>query len=553
LTGGDSLKLNLIVVLTGMFDLTKVEEFSKRIFSKLELISFTINFKQTADFVYKYFFGLISLYLIVNNLLCIHQRVFSYAISPDEIENSHNAWSTFTGLVAYKDFFDSGSPLFTLINSFIIFLSEVPASFDTLILLRLVHFSSICLVGVMIFLVAKEMKLSINASLLSVAAFYMWDVVSTFALEIRPDGMQTLFMLIGFYIFIKYYKQAYKRSTFLLVGASFGLMFFIGFNSLSFLIAFVIFAIFEIFTDKDPQNYKKFVVILLGFMIIFAGISLYFLIRGAFVEFQFYYFVYNLDFSSIAPWTKESSPKLMHQFFIEKDIYLSLLALLGFFTFNYSETKNKLMLICLLATISCYFIGFYPNYAFVFLPFCSILAASFIDQFLLVRFYESNKITIRKLGVIFSLYLLFGSSSGNLLKYSKDLYTVDIKRQEISIDWVLKNIPRSEEVALSKHACAAYVFNKDIRYFRRPGYHENKVAGRELDTDDLFDTINSKNTKYFFAHLSELEWTNKKVQEFLLENFDLLNINGDQNSNCVWVRKVKEAASEEPVLLLEAQ
>ena len=46
MTGGDSLKLNLIVVLTGMFDLTKVEEFSKRIFSELELSRFTINLKK---------------------------------------------------------------------------------------------------------------------------------------------------------------------------------------------------------------------------------------------------------------------------------------------------------------------------------------------------------------------------------------------------------------------------------------------------------------------------------------------------------------------------
>jgi hypothetical protein len=501
--------------------------------------SFWINTKKIFSFPYVNLFSLIFVGIIFNNVLCIYQRVLNYAISPDEVDNVHNAWSVFNKLVVYKDFFDFKAPLYTFINSFLISVSDIPASFNTIIFIRLIHFFVICLVGVLIYIIAKELKFSTAAAFFSVACFYMWDVTSTFGFEVRPEGFQVLLMLTGFYFFISNYKKTDKKLPFFIVGICFGLMLFIGFHSLAFLIAFFSFNIYGYVISGDKYFFEKsHQLIFLGFSIVFLCVGLYFLINGGFRDFQSLYFVYNLDFSAIPDWTKKYNAETLNKFFLQGDLYLVLLTTLGFCSFDYSKESNKLIFTILSMTVLLYvFVGFHPTYTLIFVPFCCLIAASFIEKFLIENFYKEQKFTLRKIAVLFSLYILFMNFSGNTLKYQSEIYTLDIDRQRANLNWVLKNIDRSEEVALSKHACPAYIFNKDIRYFKRPGFHENKIARRNLGTDDLFETIEKKNTQLFFAHPSELEWTDPKVKEFLTKNFDLLEINDYDQSNCIWVRK----------------
>lgn len=518
-----------------MYISNKIKEFFAGIIPSLGKLA--DRFKKISSFIYRNFLSVIFFGFIVNNLIALHQRIHSLAISPDEIDSAHNSWSVFNGLIIYKDFFDFKAPLFTFLNSFLISIAPNSVSFDTLLFLREFHFIALCSAGLLIYFIAREFKLALNASILSVAIFYMWDAVISNAHEIKPEGLQTFFMLLAFLIFIKSYQKYDKALPFFCIGLSLGLMFFIGFNSIVFLLAFLIYSLSEIIVTKDSKNCNKFGIILLGLISIFVLTSMYFLYKGGYMQFHSLYFIYNLDLSSIPKWIVKSTAELREKMFLGKDFYLCLISLFGILTLSYSHTRTRLLLISLVTGVYFYLMSFYPEFAFVFLPFASIFAASFVEKFLLHAFYESTRVTVKKLGVLFSLYLLLAGFSGNLLKIQKETYKTRLENQEANLNWALRNIPRGEQVAFSKHACPAYIFNKDIRYYRKTGFHENKVSDKDLAKTDLLETITAKQTKYFFIHKRELRWTAPVVKEYLYKHFDMLKLFDNPDANCIWVRK----------------
>ena len=135
------------------------------------------------------------------------------------------------------------------------------------------------------------------------------------------------------------------------------------------------------------------------------------------------------------------------------------------------------------------------------------------------------------------MFILLGPYLGNFLRIEKTPYKEAIVDQIKQTQWTLKNLERSEKVAISKHGCPAYVFQGDIRYFKKPGYRESKFAQKDLGTTDLFEAIERYNPEYFFIYPSELEWSPPKLKEFLHENYEMLPLVKNYGHNCVWKRK----------------
>ena len=364
----------------------------------------------------------------------------------------------------------------------------------------------------------------------------MWNVVSTYAFPARAELLSIIFMILALKFFMDSYKTEANRNAPYLVGMCFALMFFVSFNSIFILLGFLLFAFIEIFGDKESKLYEYFTACLLGFLAVCVFTSLFFIVNDGFKQFQSCFFVFNLDFASIPEWTKEYTHGLMKDIFLKKDLVLTILACFGLFTINLPKTLFRVLFFITSLTMLAYFIGFYPSYTFLFLPLLSVLVTSFILKFFIDRFFDLESSIKMKVVLAGLLVFLFGPVFGNLLQYQKTVYTQDIDNQRKQTEWVLENLDRNEAVALSRHACPAYVFNKDIRYFRKTGFRESKVAGYHLATDSLFNTIKDNNTKYFFIQGNEMEWTDPKLKEYLYENFEVKRIVEKYEDNCVWVR-----------------
>lgn len=495
--------------------------------NKLDLI-----LSSSFSWLYKYLFSIAAVVIIVNNLRCIYQRINYFAISPDEIMYSHVAWNVSRGLIIYKDFFDNHGPIHALFNSIFMFLSSSAEPFDVFILLRMASFIFICLIGILVFFTSKFISKSINFAFLATAVFFMWDVVINYGFEIRPDAMQSFFMLLGFLLFLVNYKSE-KSVLLFLSGISFACMFFIQFHSIFFLFGFFVYALIEITIQKEPYAYKKFGTILFGFISVFLIVSVYFLINSGLKDFQLNFFTYNFDFNFCSDWTRNMVKELRVENFLKKDILLSILALLSLSSFKYDNYVDRALLFCFGSSLFGYFLGFYPYYSFIFLPIASIFVGNFIIKFLENGFYNFEKPSVSHFMTLFVMGILFYT---NFQSGFKDINTTMLQYQKTQLDWVMKNLKREEKVAISEQACPAAVFNNDSRYYWRVSEHETKTYGHDLKSKDLISSIEKNKVRFLFAYPGELSWNPDELKEYVKNNFRLMNLAKDVNKNCIWVR-----------------
>ncbi len=198
-----------------------------------------------------------------------------YSFISDEGVFSYGAVRILNGDILYKDFYETNSPAnyFLLVFLFKIFGINTSVTMYT-------TFVIFGLIAVVIYLVAKEIKLSSIFSFLLIA-FFIIDNPSKFML-FSHHWVSTLCALISFLFFL--------RSSLFLSGLFSGLtMTFFYPKGITVLTGMLL--CFIIFTSEREQRFKGILSLLSGFILPVISFILYFITKGALSEFLYYWLI----------------------------------------------------------------------------------------------------------------------------------------------------------------------------------------------------------------------------------------------------------------------
>lgn len=484
-----------------------------------------------------YFLILVPLGLIVNNIYALYRQIFTRVFVNDEIQHMHIAWNISQGQLIYRDFFEHHGPLYGLLNGFIFSLLSSPANFDTLLLLRQISLATTILMSVVLFLIAKRVTKSRYIAIVSVAVFFMWDIVQRTAIEIRPDLLQNLFWLLAFYLFIKYYRQN-KPWAMYLTGIMLGIMVCFNIKSAVVCLALLIFFIISSIRFKSIKIFTDLLWIFLGGCSIILAVSVYFYFQGGLEEFIYYNTVFNLGFIDNIGSTV--AHEIHKNIFFMSDAVLSFWFLLGLTFINYKSNSLQLMLLCILTGLYGIFKGLYPHNCMIFLPFCSIIAAICLNRLILQGFRANKQSLIQWAQVLLLLWICLGTPMKNLLIYpsQEEDGFIEIKR---NITWVLNNLPRQETVGTLWSNCGGNIFNADPQYYWTSiSTYFSRAVGYDIKGERLIYNLEQHQTPIIAAYEREFIKLPDISRNYILNNYRLLPIN--EQNNCIWARVNHEAA-----------
>jgi hypothetical protein len=403
------------------------------------------------DIFKKHFIKLFSLFICIENFFQIFLKIFTQFFNEDEFQHTHIAWNQNQGLTLYKDFFEHHGPLYSLLNKYIFSLLENPASFDTLILLRIISFFTALVIVFLVYLVAKNYNQdNSNFAYITIAVFSLWTSTQMTLLQIRPDNIQTVFMLLGFLmLFIGFKKGAIVSN--LLSGFCFALMLITNFKTLIIAIPLLIFLLLYIANKKDFTLVKSFSYLTLGLVSCLAITSFYFIKIDALKDLLHYNFLYNIEIIKIRVISKTAIASMVYSF-IETNLVLSIMVIIGCFYKAKSNFKKILIIGSIIAALVPCIKGFHIHYYIIFLPFCSILVANCFE-FLLKKDSKPWKIFF----YILISYLLINNFIYRDNTIDHELFI----EQKSLINYVLENHGRNEKAYTDGNKCPVYVFNID--------------------------------------------------------------------------------------------
>ena len=458
--------------------------------------------------------------IVVNNFYWIYTFIRTRGFNnPDCFQHIHIAWNISQGLKLYKDFFEHHGPLYSLLNGFILSKLKNPASMETLYLLREISFFSSIACVFLIFLIAKNIFKKNNLALLSIAIYSMWDIVHNFSISIRPDILQNFFILLAIYLFFKA-KDSNNKLFFILSGFSFAIMLLFNFKTLIILAALIFSCVFLKINKQNPLSYQDYFFIFIGFLLPIIFISIYFLEQNSFKEFIDSNIFFNFKF--FANKNKRAYSFLANIFF-SKDIVLTSLIIPSILIIDKLKLKQNILLSSFIFSLYGSLKGFYSHYALIFLPFASI----FITHFL-YKLYKLAKHK-KKLSIFFLLIIILCITFINqkkLLFFKKAFKHFALTQQELTLDWMLKNTNRNDEVCKMENKCIAYIFNKDALPHNWFLYNRNNI---ELNKNHC-----KKNKKTIVAVSAHIDSDNiEGYTRILLQNQTTKKI----YTNCLLVNK----------------
>lgn len=440
--------------------------------------------------------------ILLNNIFAIYQNIYLKPFSEDEFQHVHNAWNQFNGLMIYRDFFDHHGPIYTLLNSFILTKINEPASFDTLIIFRHSSFFTSLLIFILVFLIAKFLLKTISSALLTTMVFTMWHIIQATSIEIRPDLLQSVFALLGFYLFVINQKTT-KVWVFVLSGCLFGLMLCCNFKSIILLLAIFLFLLSEYYQKREARSLQIGLFIAIGVSLVYLVFGIYFYSQGALNDFLYYTTIFNFSLAGNRSYAYIGMQLTSLNFL--KDFLLCSFTLLGLFSMQLKSSQTRLLLLCTLLPIYGCFKGFFPYYCIIFLPFMSIFTANGVNNYLIKR-----KMSQKKLVILLLLGLAIFTNNIKKVKSAPDLKYLS---QKNTLDFALQNFSREAKIATYHRACPAYVFNKDIDYFWFENSDISRVTGRDpfvvkegtepaiiVFLDKVYDPLNNKKKSYLQKH-----------------------------------------------------
>ncbi len=474
--------------------------------------------------------SLIPIALIINNIYALYGQTTSRFFANDEIQHSHIAWNLSQGLLLYKDFFEHHGPLYALINGLIF--SNLSTSFENLLLLRLISLIFTILIAIVIFLIAQEINQSKLVAIYSVAIFFSWDIIQKAAIEIRPDLIQNFFWLLGFYLFIKFYKTDQAWLMYL-CGAALGIAIGFNFKALAYDLILIGFALIDSIYSRNKKTMKGLLFLGLGFFTVIMIICSYFYTQNTLTELIYYTTIFNLGCINNNG-AIETARGLHLYAFLTLDSILSFWFLLGLNFISLKSRPMTLMLLCITLGLYGAFNGLYPHNCLSFLPFVSIIVAISLNHILLKTLIHNKTIYTNWVIVLLVLCICFGTAMENWLTYPKTKETKFIETQN-NINWILTRVPRSETITTLWSDCGGNVFNADSRfYWTSISSYISKQAGFDINGPYLINEMKKQNTLVIAAYPQEIFKLPLATRDYIFNNYHLIKINN--GNNCIWIK-----------------
>jgi len=392
---------------------------------------------------------------IVFHLRVMWGLIFSRRFDPDEFQHTHIAWLIFRGETIYKDFFDNHGPLYAELNALLFHFLDEPASFDTLMTMRIISFFGIFVTAVGVYMISRQLNFSRLAALFSVCAYYSWYFVTWKGIEIRPDIIQNIFWVFGLYFFLRWHKNSNHRLMFF-VGMLWGLMALCNLKGVVGCTGILLYMCLY----QRPLKYllKQILWMLLGGLTVAFPFVVSHLMNGSLESFIYYNTWYQFDMSNAD--FRPSVKKRMLKFLVEFDMANLLLAGLGLLCLRRRFHSMIAIVLAIAATYYGVHKGLYAQYYLINLPLLSILCG--------FGFWRLTQISLPRKGLIIVISTALVLICSDFSPFYNKMYPKRgsrIAMAKKSMNWVIENIDREMKLGFrSKGDCGGWVFNNHLDY-----------------------------------------------------------------------------------------
>jgi Dolichyl-phosphate-mannose-protein mannosyltransferase len=479
-------------------------------------------------------------------------RLTNKNFNADELQHLHIAWLIAQGKIVYRDFWEHHGPLYSLLNGALIHLVNAEPTVRILLWLRLLSFSLMCGIAVLVWFMARQLGLSRMTAWLAVAAYSSLDMIQNKGVEMRPDVPQAFFWIAGLLVLLRNQSEdgsmrraAYAGALFALAilcnaKAGIGPFFAVLFYPLAYWVC----------SMKWRDIGRDLLGMTIGGLIAASPILLYFVANDGALDFLYFNFVWNVLFSM--NWSADlqaastgSGMRLSVEYFwfyIQKQLPFTILVIAGL-TFwlrklrnesdQASKQRNWLFLIATLGTSLGWLTDRHSQFFLIFLPLLSILAA-----YALVQIGALWPHPYRRAGVIFSATLSLLAAGGMIAQAatSTPFRQTDLLRQQKEFTQRLVGITdRNEPLGVVWSLCGGYMFNEITGFYwvAIPFHSEiiEKLSGEHPFRESFIKDIENKNVRYVIGVDKWMtEGLSQEALEYLEKNFDY--------SYCLWTRKL---------------
>ncbi|MEO8399342.1 MAG: glycosyltransferase family 39 protein [Ignavibacteriaceae bacterium] len=459
----------------------------------------------------------------------------------DEFQHLHIAWNIFSGKILYKDFFEHHGPIYSLLNGELFKIFNLSPTFDTIFFIRWISFFYMFILLFITFFIGKEILQSVIGGILSTAILSNLLFFQDSATEIRPDVLQNIFWLLGFLILLKNFSNASKFKTYF-SGLFFCFAVLTNSKAAIGVFAVLVFYIFIFFQKKIDLKilYADLLLIFLGSLTSFIIISIYFISIGAFQQFWFYNFEFNL-IAILKYHTSHSGYYL--KYLLKHQIGFIIFTLFGFVLIlkkfiSEKENHDKKMLFLFIVSVitsASSLLGMYQQHYLQFLPLLSVICAFTINKS--AELFFTNQTLIKKIVSFVAIIFLIVNLVQDEIWQTPWHESAKLKSQRSLTNFILKNTKRSEPIFFIWNNCGGYIFNEDVQYYwtenENLGKYFNRIKGYDVFGDALIKNMKTKNVRFIVAEEQELKNVlSPKAFNFIKNNY-ISNFNGYK---CLWKR-----------------
>ena len=490
-------------------------------------------------------------FLLLNIALTL-LRLTNKPFNADELQHLHIAWLIAQGKIVYRDFWEHHGPLYSLFNGMLIHLSNAEPTVRILLWSRVLSLGLMCGVGVLTWLMARQLGLSKTGAWLAVAAYSSLEMIQNKGVEMRPDVPQTFFWIAGLLVLLRNQsngnmrRAAYAGGLFALAilcnaKAGIGPFFAVLFYPLAYWLCRM----------QSRDIGRDLLGMVIGGLIAALPILLYFMANDGALDFLYFNYIWNVLFSM--NWSADaqaqaasagSATRLSVEYFwfyIQKQLPFTVLVIAGAGLWlpklrneadQASKQRNWLFAVVTLGTSLGWLTDRHSQYFLIFLPLLSILAG-----YALVQIADIFAPANRRAGSILSSILAILAAGGMIAQgYASTPFkrTVLQQQQRGFTQHIVAMTDRQEPIGVVWSLCGGYMFNEITGFYwvAMPFHSEiiEIISGEHPFRESFIRDLENKNVRYVIGMEKWMtEGLSPEALEYLDKNFDY--------TYCLWTKK----------------
>lgn len=369
---------------------------------------------------------------------------------PYNFANDTNAYFTIgrgwlEGLIPYKDLFDQKGPIVYLIFMIAALISNT--SYIGIYILEIISMT------VFLFYAHKTITLFIDKK----NSLFILPIITVlictsfaFASGSTAEEFTLPFFMISLYYLIKYFKGEQQTYKFYLInGIIAGIVFLIKFNLIFFWFAFIICIFIDLILQKKiKQALKSGIIFIIGMLIPFIIVNIYFLLVGALTDFYHAYFYFNIfaygNTASLLTKFQTSINNFIYRCIENGFIILPLFICFLCFIQNMKIKVNYKIMFYIIFTFTIFGIFFGSNYHYYILPSfvfltISLIAICYSLKKLINKILDNKILLTLSLIILYTGLFLFSYKGANY----KEMLNTDIK--DYGIYEIIKEINKAKD------------------------------------------------------------------------------------------------------------